>query len=154
MSHAIIHFDGGARPTNPGPAGFATVVEFPRRSSGQKANEIRVARYIGRHSNNYAEYAGLIVGIKTAIENGASSVEIYGDSKLVVMQVLGDWRCKNDTLKILCREARDLLEKSFPGKWTITHVKREHNSVTDALCTEAILSGRSQNPILKRLGLA
>lgn len=138
MSKAILHTDGGARPTNPGHAGFACVVNVDG-----KRHEL--SRYIGWHTNNHAEYTALIVGVKMARELDATQIEIYSDSKLVVNQVLGKWACKDKKIGGLCHQAQGLLNSLFPEAWSIHWVKREMNGHADDLCTQAIKYGMSMN---------
>lgn len=136
---AKVSFDGGCRPTNPGYAGIGVVVKI----DGEK---YRLNRYIGRKSNNYAEYTGLIVGIKYAKELGASEIEIVSDSQLVVKQIAGEYKCREKSLIPLHREAKKLLERLFPESWELVWKKRKHNGEADELSTKAIFWGRSQNP--------
>lgn len=139
---AILQFDGGARPTNPGHAGFAALVWLD-----DHPDPVVCSRYIGRfHSNNVAEYHGLIVGIKLAVYLGATEIYIKTDSKLVMNQVKGDWRCKQEDLIILCKEAKKLLEDNFSGKWKFKWVKRDKNNEADDYCTKAIWYGMNLNP--------
>lgn len=140
---AIVSFDGGARPTNPGHAGFACVVTV---GSQEKV----ISRYIGITTNNVAEYYGLIVGIKYAHFLGARELTIFTDSKLVREQVLGNWQCKSESLKTYMYEARDLLKKLYTQDgellYEIVWQKRDKNSDADDYCTKAITWGRNLNP--------
>lgn len=138
MSKAILHTDGGARPTNPGHAGFACVV-----SVDGKKHEL--SRYIGWATNNHAEYTALIVGVKMARNLNATQIEIYSDSKLVVNQVLDKWACKDPKIRELCYRAQKTLNDLFPDSWSIHWVKRDMNVVADDLCTQAIKYGMSMN---------
>lgn len=139
---AFMTFDGGARPTNPGHAGFAVVIDFP----GTKKKRQVISRYIGKKTNNIAEYTGLIVGIKYAKELGARELFIVSDSKLVVEQVNGRWKCKTKHIVDLCEEAQKLLERNFPGAWELRWKKRLNNTVADDYCTKAINHGMNRNP--------
>lgn len=142
---AVAHIDGGARPTNPGHAGFAVVTTlYPQATTHV------VSRYLGWRSNNFAEYTALIVATKYARHLGASELHVVSDSRLVVEQVHGRWRVKSDDLRPLNREARDLLAKLFPSAWAVSWVGREENTEADALCTQAIQAGRFRNPFLRR----
>ena len=140
---AVAHIDGGARPTNPGHSGFAAVIYL------DGAMHV-ISRYIGWHSNNFAEYSGLIVAVKYARHLGATSLEVFSDSKLVVKQVQGGWRVKSDDLRPLNSEARKLLDKYFAGAWSLTWVSREENTVADRICGEAIQAGMFANPWVRR----
>lgn len=125
-------FDGGVRGGNPGHAGFAAVITIAGRPH-------TIARPIrGRHTNNHAEYMGLIVGTKYAHHLGATEIDIFSDSKLVVEQVNGNWRCDSHAMRILQREARDLLDRRFAGAWTLAWLPRIENVIADAACAHAV----------------
>ena len=140
---ALAHIDGGCRPTNPGHAGFAVVIELGGR-------EHILSRYLGWRTNNVAEYFALIVAIKYARDLGAKSLEVISDSKLVVEQVHGRWRMKSDDLRPLNRDARDLLFRLFPNAWTLTWAARDENVKADYYCGLAIQAGRYRNPYSRR----
>jgi ribonuclease HI len=141
---AILAFDGGARPKNPGHAGFASLVWIDDDSEPTVCS-----RYLGRYySNNVAEYHGLIVGIKLARELKATELHIKTDSKLVMNHVIGEWLCKKEDLQPLCKEARKLLKKYFDGSWTIKWAKRTENADADDYCTKAIWWGMNLNPLI------
>jgi ribonuclease HI len=139
--HGTLYFDGGARPKNPGHAAFACVVTVEKRHD-------QMSRYIGYRTNNEAEYFGLIVGMKFAYDLGVKSIDIYSDSKLVVNQVLGEWQVKQETLRPLVKDARDLLQTLYGEDASLNWVKRLDNTVADQLCTAAINYGRNLNPFL------
>jgi ribonuclease HI len=142
---AVAHIDGGARPTNPGHAGFATVITlYPQNTTHV------VARYIGWRSNNVAEYFALISAIKYSKTLGAQELHVMSDSRLVVEQVHGRWRVKSDDLRPFNREARDLLAKLFPSAWALSWIRREENTIADEYCSQAIQAGRFRNPFLRR----
>ena len=131
--HASMSFDGGVRGGNPGHAGFAAVIDL----AGEQHTIARPLR--GPHTNNDAEYMGLIVGTKYAKYLGSDTIAIYSDSKLVVEQVNGRWQVKTESIRLLRREARDLLDKFYPGAWTLEWIPREQNTVADAACAKAVL---------------
>ena len=143
-----LFIDGGCRPTNPGPSGFAAVLRLPDGS------ERLVSRYIGWSTNNVAEYHGLVVGIKLAIAHieFARGLDIYTDSKLLVGHLAQGWRVKSMRLKVLQREAIDLLTNHYSDsetgewRWSINWIPRNQNSQADQLCTAAILQHRQQHP--------
>lgn len=136
---ALVYFDGGCRPRNPGHAGFAVVVLMDGKTR-------ILSRYIGLATNNVAEYTGLIVAIKYAHELGARKIELVGDSKLVVEQTNGKWKIKSEDMRPLVKEAQDLLQKHFLGMWTLRHTKRHDNVKADYYCGMAIEAGRNRNP--------
>ena len=82
-------------------------------------------------------YTGLIVGIKYARDLGVQEIEIYSDSKLVVEQVNGNWRCDSKTMRDYQQEARTFLDKHFLA-WKLTWVPRLENVVADAACAHAV----------------
>jgi ribonuclease HI len=137
---AILHSDGGARPTNPGPAGIGVLINYDD-------HKYELARYLGIKTNNIAEYIAFIVGVKFAAQLGATSLRAYTDSKLIKYQVEGEWRCQQDELKPLRAEAQEQLEKLFGDKWKISWVPRKKNRTADALCTAAILNYK-RNPFV------
>jgi ribonuclease HI len=83
-----------------------------------------------------AEYRALLLGIELAKELGADETEFIGDSKLIVEQVKGNWKVKQEHLRPLHTKARDAL-RALP-KWSIRHVKRDENTRADDLLNEAL----------------
>ncbi|HYP23119.1 MAG TPA: ribonuclease HI family protein [Actinomycetota bacterium] len=126
----FLHADGGAR-GNPGPAGIGVVL---KDGDGNVIGEI--ARGIGVATNNVAEYTALIEGLELALDKGVTDVGVYMDSKLVVFQVNGDWKIKNDQLRRLAVKAHSLLRR-FERK-TLKHVPRERNSAADKLANQGM----------------
>jgi len=126
----VVNVDGGAR-GNPGPAAIGVVV---RSDDGEVVTD--AAEAIGRATNNVAEYRALIRGIELAAQNGATSLELYGDSELVVKQVRGEYKVKDAGLKPLHAEARAAL--SAFEEWSFSHVRREQNAEADALVNQAL----------------
>ena len=125
-----MNVDGGAR-GNPGPAAIGAVVTAPGGEVIERRGEA-----IGRATNNVAEYRALLLGIALAGELGASEVELVGDSELIVKQVKGEYRVKDAALRELHREVRAELE-GFE-RWSIRHVRREHNAEADRLVNETL----------------
>lgn len=126
----ILHTDGGAR-GNPGPAGIGVVL-------ADEAGDViaEIARGIGVATNNVAEYKALIAGLELARDEGITHLEVFVDSELVVSQVTGEWKIKNDALRALAVEARRLID-SF-DVWRLTHVRREANSDADRLANQGM----------------
>jgi ribonuclease HI len=122
--------DGGSR-GNPGPAGIAAVATDP---SGKVLAER--SKTIGEATNNVAEYRALLLGIELAKELGADEVEFVGDSMLIVEQVRGKWKVKQEHLRPLHTKVRDEL-RDLPS-WSIRHVKRDENARADDLLNEAL----------------
>ncbi len=129
-STLVMQFDGGSR-GNPGPAGCGVTLTTP---AGDLVYEL--GDYLGTHTNNYAEYSGLIRGADAAVKLGARKLEIRADSELVVRQILGIYRVKNATLRPLYQQAMDLLQQ-IPA-WSIGHVYRSSNARPDELANMAM----------------
>lgn len=127
----LLEADGGAR-GNPGPAGYGAVVWTADR--GTVLAEAKSS--IGVATNNVAEYRGLIAGLQEAVGVGATEVEAYLDSKLVVEQMAGRWQVKHPDLAVLHRQAKDL-ERKF-DRVGYTWIPRVENSYADQLANEAM----------------
>ena len=127
---AVLFADGAAR-GNPGPAGAGAVL---LDEDGNVVAEM--TRYLGRATNNVAEYTALIIGLEEARRRGIEELEIRMDSLLVVQQMRGAWRIKHPGLRPLALRAGELLA-SFPSR-TIRHVPRAQNHLADALANRAI----------------
>ena len=130
MTKLAVHVDGGAR-GNPGPAAVGIVIADPSGEVVHAAGET-----IGVATNNVAEYRALLRGIELAREHGATELEIYGDSELVVKQVRGEYKVKDAGLKPLHAEARAALAEV--GEWSFDHVRRENNAHADDLVNQAL----------------
>jgi ribonuclease HI len=125
-----VNVDGGSR-GNPGPAAIAAVVTD---ESGDPLAER--SETIGEATNNVAEYRALLLGISLAKELGADEAEFVGDSMLIVEQVRGNWKVKQEHLRPLHTKVRDAL-RDF-GDWSIRHVKRGENERADELLNDAL----------------
>jgi len=91
---------------------------------------------IGRATNNVAEYSGLVAGMEKAAELGVRELEVVSDSELLVKQMRGEYRVKNEALRDLWEQANDL-ERRF-AKVRYTAVRRAHNELADTLVNEAL----------------
>jgi ribonuclease HI len=127
---ARLSTDGGAR-GNPGPAAYGYVLEA---EDGQVLAAHGEA--IGRATNNVAEYSGLVAGLEKAAELGVRELEVVSDSELLVKQMRGEYRVKNETLRDLWEQASDL-ERRF-ARVRYTAVKRAHNELADSLVNQAL----------------
>ena len=127
---ARLFTDGGAR-GNPGPAAYGFVLEA--EDGTVLAAE---GQAIGVATNNVAEYSGLVAGLRKALELHVPDVEVVSDSELLVKQMRGEYRVKNETLKELWEEANHL-ERRF-AKVRYTAVRRAHNELADTLVNEAL----------------
>ena len=91
---------------------------------------------IGRATNNVAEYRGLVAGMEKAVELGVRELDVVSDSELLVKQMQGEYRVKNEALRALWEDASDL-ERKF-ARVRYTAVRREHNELADQLVNEAL----------------
>jgi len=127
---AKLFTDGGAR-GNPGPAAYGYVLETDDgtvlAAHGEK---------IGVATNNVAEYSALIAGLEKALELSLPEIEVVSDSELMVKQMTGVYRVKNDALRDLSTQAARLARQI--GNVTYTAVRREHNELADRLVNEAL----------------
>jgi probable phosphoglycerate mutase len=126
-----VYIDGGAR-GNPGPAAAGVVVCCA--DDGAVLQEAGI--FLGRATNNVAEYRGLLEGLRLAAELRAQEVEVVSDSQLLVFQMTGQYRVKNAGLKPLHRQALDLAAKF--RRCSYRHVPREENTRADRLVNQAL----------------
>ena len=127
---ARLFTDGGAR-GNPGPAASAFVLEAPDGTVLDARGDA-----IGVATNNVAEYTALLNGLRRAGELGVTELEVVSDSELMVKQMRGEYRVKNEALKGLSLEAARLAQAL--GAVTYTAVRREHNELADRLVNDAL----------------
>lgn len=126
----IVETDGAAR-GNPGPAGIGVVV------SGRDGEVLAtIAEGIGEATNNVAEYTAAIEGLRRARELGATDVLLRSDSRLLIEQLAGRFKVKNERLKRLHRLATDLAREFT--RIAYEHVPRERNKHADALANEGV----------------
>jgi len=126
--------DGGAR-GNPGPAASGAVLfELEDDEIGKKIAE--VSEYLGRATNNQAEYNAIVIGIKKAKELGIQILDVRLDSELAVKQLNGEYKVRNEELAKKFLEIYNL-RQSF-REIRFSHVRREYNKVADALVNKAI----------------
>ena len=122
--------DGGAR-GNPGPAAYGYVLEADDGTLLAAHGE-----RIGVATNNVAEYRALIAGLEKALELGLDEVGVVSDSELLVKQMTGEYRVKNEALKKLNDDAERVARRI--GDVSYTAVRREHNELADRLVNEAL----------------
>jgi ribonuclease HI len=134
---ATIHIDGASR-GNPGDAAYAVVIDLPGRP------RIEESGVLGTETNNVAEYTALIKALEKAKHLGLRRLHIHSDSELIVKQVKGEYKIKNDDLKWLADEAKTLM-KDFASV-TLTHVRREENKRADQLCNQALDAAKPKKP--------
>jgi ribonuclease HI len=125
----VINIDGAAR-GNPGPAAFAFVIRRPDGST------IRDSGCLGATTNNLAEYTALVRALTRAVEIKIDDVIVRSDSELLVKQMTGAYKVKNEGLREFYLEAKELA-RQIP-RFSIEHVRRSENSEADKLCNEAL----------------
>jgi len=128
------HVDGGAR-GNPGPAGYGVAIQD---ASGHPVAEL--SEYLGHHTNNYAEYNGLLAALRYAIAHQIQALKIVSDSELMVRQMKGIYKVRHPELRKLYDEAQHLTRRL--EHFEIRHALREHNRTADRLANEAMDRGR------------
>ncbi len=125
-----VNIDGGSR-GNPGPAAYGVVI---RDARGEIVAKLK--KYIGRFTNNVAEYYGLIAAMDYAQSHGVRAIRVESDSELLVKQMRGLYKVKSADLQPLCERAKKM-SQGFES-FRIEHVYREQNREADALANEAL----------------
>jgi ribonuclease HI len=124
-----IYTDGASR-NNPGEAGAGAYITRDGRPIE------RLARYLGTTTNNVAEYTAAIMGLEQAVKLGARRVKLLADSELLVKQINGQYRVKNEGLKPLHARVKELVARI--GSVEVQYIPREQNKEADALANKAI----------------
>ena len=124
-----VYIDGASR-GNPGESGIGVLVIRP------DASREEIKEYIGRGTNNEAEYKALIKALAYLVAEGSPTVKIHTDSQLVANQMNGLWKVKDPKLRILHSEAKKLV--SLIPTFEIEYIPRERNTEADGLANEAI----------------
>lgn len=140
----VAYVDGASR-GNPGPAAYGVVIYAP---DGKKT--FQIGKYLGRATNNVAEYYGLITALDYAASHNIRRLRVRSDSELLVRQMHGQYKVKSATLKPMHEHARKLAARfEF---FAIEHIRRELNSEADALCNEALdqTGSRAAGPPAKK----
>ncbi|KAI8541531.1 hypothetical protein RHMOL_Rhmol08G0068600 [Rhododendron molle] len=127
-----LEFDGASK-GNPGLAGAGAVL---RVEGGSGSRVCRLREGVGIATNNVAEYRALLLGLNYALQKGYKHIRVQGDSKLVVMQVQGLWKLKNQNMADLCKVAKELKDRFL--SFEIRHVERDLNSAADVQANLAI----------------
>lgn len=130
----VIFTDGGAR-GNPGPAGIG-IVMYKEDEEGNRQHLADIKEYIGEGTNNFAEYTALIKGLEEAIAKGHKRVRVFMDSELVVKQLNGLYKVREESLKPLASKVLAMTNKF--ESISFTHVHREKNKEADKLVNAAI----------------
>jgi ribonuclease HI len=134
---SVIHIDGASR-GNPGDAAYAVVINVPGREPVEEFGAL------GKETNNIAEYTALVRALERAKILGLKRLHIHSDSELLVKQISGEYRVKNEDLKWLLDEAKGLMQQ-FPSV-RLTHVPREQNKRADELCNQALDALKPKKP--------
>ena len=128
----LLQFDGLAQP-NPGEASGGAILYSPSRQPVYETGE-----YIKFATNNAAEYTGLIIGLRLALEKGFTNLLVEGDSQLIIFQSQGKWKIKNENLQKYNKEVCNLVSKfEFIA---IRHIRRELNKHADRITNEVVKS--------------
>ena len=125
-----LYFDGASR-KNPGPASFGGVIY---NESGEELDTYY--KFIGTATNNVAEYCGLLAGLHRARELNIKELKVFGDSNLIIQQVTGKWKVKNDTLRAIYNQIKEV--EPFFTVITYQHVYRKDNKRADQLANIAL----------------
>ena len=121
-----LYFDGCSK-GNPGRAGAGFVIY---------QNDVEVAsgsRYLGKQTNNVAEYSGLILGLQKAVEMGITDLNVYGDSMLVIKQMMGKYKVNSPSIKPYYEKAKEIKINA-----TFAHIYRDKNARADELANQAL----------------
>ncbi|HZQ17628.1 MAG TPA: ribonuclease HI family protein [Terriglobales bacterium] len=137
-NYLIAHTDGGAR-GNPGPAGYGVVVHDSR---GNKVAAL--SQYLGRQTNNFAEYRALIAALEYAVKHGPKALKVISDSELLVRQIKGIYKVKEPTLRDLHARAKELISQL--DWFEVEHVLRGDNREADELANAAMDKGSGRVP--------
>ena len=127
------HCDGGSR-GNPGPSGYGAVVEDPK---GQVV--ARLSEFLGRQTNNFAEYKGLLAVLAWAHQHSVRQLRVVSDSELMVKQMKGQYKVASPGLRPLWEEAKRLAGKL--ERFEMRHTLRGGNKEADQLANDAMDKG-------------
>ena len=139
MSKDLVAYVDGGSYGNLGPAGIGVVIE------GSDGDRIRIAKWIGRHDNNVAEYVALLEALQHALELKARALHVYSDSQVVVRQMRGEYTCHSSRLYSLnwtCQKLARSLD------FSIAHVCREDNKEANRLAQYAVRYASRRTPYL------
>jgi len=133
----VAYCDGGSR-GNPGPSGFGVYIQD---ESGKPLAEL--GEFLGRETNNYAEYSGLLAALNFALEKGHPRLRVVSDSELMVKQIKGQYRVNSPELRPLYDEAKRRIARL--EQFRIEHVLRGKNKEADRLSNEAMDRGMGRS---------
>jgi len=135
-----VYVDGAARGT-PGPAGIGVVIKDGSKLIGE------IGAYIGKSTNNIAEYMALVRGLEEVLIRGYKSASFYSDSELLVKQLNGEYKVKHENLVPLHYHVLTLVDRM--KDFSIKHVTREKNEHADKMANEGIDLHARMTPLLK-----
>lgn len=125
-------FTDGASSGNPGPSGYGYII------LDENDNVVRSAsKFIGHSTNNIAEYLGLYNALKDVSDLDPDFIEIFLDSELIVKQIKGEYKVRNEKLKEIYKKIVEILENY---NYTITHISRQLNKNADKLAKDTIVN--------------
>jgi probable phosphoglycerate mutase len=130
MSEIIAHIDGGSR-GNPGPAAYGVSIET---TQGQPVAAF--GRFLGKATNNFAEYQGLLAALDYALSHGYPRLRVLTDSELMARQISGQYKVRSLDLKPLHAQAQAMIARL--ESFSIRHVYREQNREADRLANRAM----------------
>jgi ribonuclease HI len=130
MAEIIAHIDGGSR-GNPGPAAYGVAIET---AQGQPVTAF--AKFIGKTTNNVAEYQGLLAALEYVLRHGHSHLRVLTDSELMARQISGKYKVRSPDLKPLYEKAQAMIARL--ASFSIHHVYREENREADRLANQAM----------------
>ena len=130
--------DGGSR-GNPGPAGFGVHIQG---ADGETLGEL--SEFLGKKTNNFAEYSGLLAALNFALTEGYSRLKVVSDSELMVKQIKGQYRVNSPDLRPLYEEAKRRIARL--QSFQIQHVLRDKNKNADRLANLAMDRGMGRRP--------
>jgi formyltetrahydrofolate-dependent phosphoribosylglycinamide formyltransferase len=130
----IIAYTDGASRGNPGPAAAGFILTEPGGTQLQAE-----AMFLGRTTNNVAEYTAVVKALEAAKQIGAKQIKLFSDSELLVKQINGQYKVKSEQIRPLFRQTFDLLDHF--QNWKVQHVTRDKNQQADSLVNKALNLG-------------
>ncbi len=129
MSKTAKAYVDGASRNNPGEAGYGAIITIGKK-------QIKLSGFLGKTTNNAAEYLSLISALEFAVESEIEKLMVYSDSELVVKQLKGEYKTRNPLLKKLHAAAGELIDSL--KEFRINHIPRSENKRADKLANKAI----------------
>jgi formyltetrahydrofolate-dependent phosphoribosylglycinamide formyltransferase len=131
----IIAYTDGASRGNPGPAAAGFILTEPGGTQLQAE-----AMFLGRTTNNVAEYTAVVKALEAAKQIGAKQIKLFSDSELLVKQINGQYKVKSEQIRPLFRQTVELLEKF--QSWKVQHITRDKNQQADSIVNKALNLGK------------